>query len=75
MEIPSEAAIGMVWVVGTGLPRAKYVSPGGPRTGAGGTCKRLLEKSEVSEGFTCLRELRRDNLAIQAVALRPCASG
>ena len=75
MEIPPEAAIGKVRVVGTGLPRAKYVSPGGRRTRAVDACKRLPERSEVSEGFTHLREVRRQDLAVEAVALRPCASG
>ena len=39
--------------------------------GAVGACKRLLEKSEVSEGFTRLWELGRLDLAVEAVALRP----
>ena len=39
--------------------------------GAVGACKRLLEKSEPSEGFTRLWELRRLDLTVEAVVLRP----
>ncbi len=39
--------------------------------GAVGACKRLPEESEVSEGFTRLWELRRLDLTVEAVVLRP----
>ncbi len=36
-----------------------------------GACQRLLDKREVSEGFTGLWELKRLDLTVEAIALRP----
>jgi hypothetical protein len=36
-----------------------------------GACRRLLDKPEVSQGFTRMWELKRLDITVEAIALRP----
>jgi hypothetical protein len=48
-------------------PMIQMMAESGPL----GACQRLLDKREVSEGFTRLWELKRLDLTVEAIALRP----